>query len=240
MFKRYRKYLIALAIAVAGVVGVNAGTAAIAGLVGSIDSANALLVSSVAYTGTTVATGAIGSLQGSTDSGNALKVTFGSGQQFLSLGTGSSATINGTATTSTTAACTIADTTETVLWTYSLPAGALSANGRGLRITTWGTAGATANSKTIKVYFGATLLANAANALNGAAWRTTAVVLRSGAATQVANGDVVFGSWSAASHVAVTPAETMANAITIKMAGLNGVAAANDICFAGAIVETLN
>lgn len=239
MFKRYRKYLIALAIAVAGVVGVNAGTGAIAGLVGAIDSANALLVSSVAYTGTTVATGAIGALQGSTDSGNALKVTFGSGQQFLSLGTGSSAVINGTATVSTTSACTIADTNETVLWTYSLPAGALSANGRGVRVTAFGSFAATVNNKSAKLYFGSTLIGSLGAAVfNNTQWRMTMDVFRTGAATQVASG-VSAQNTSTFTNTAA-PTETMANAIVIKATGINGVAAASDICFTGAFVETIN
>lgn len=146
--------------------------------------------------------------------------------------------MDGTLTTSTTGACTIADTNETTLWTYTLPAGALSADGRGVRVTAWGTSGATANTKTGKLYFGAAVPTVVSMTSSGAAWRMTEIVLRTSATAQATWGEAIQSSASSA-YGAFTGSETMANAIVIKMTGQNGTAAANDICFSGVVVETI-
>lgn len=149
------------------------------------------------------------------------------------------AVINGTLTTSTTSTCTAANTTETDLWTYSLPAGALSADGRGVRITAFGTNAANANVKVVRGYFGGTSFVAQNAAANGVNWRVTYEILRSSATAQVLSG-IAFSSTGVGGPTAyATPAETMANAITIKVTGQNGTAAANDICVKGAIVETI-
>jgi hypothetical protein len=151
-------------------------------------------------------------------------------------------TINGTLTTSTTGACTIADTNETNLWTYNLPAGALSADGRGLRITAWGTVAATANNKTIKIYFGASSgISFDAVAANGGSWRGILEVLRSSATSQaILNfGNVRSAGIDTQTITSITGSETMANAVSIRVVGLNGTAAANDVCFVAGYIETI-
>lgn len=156
------------------------------------------------------------------------------------------AVINGTLTTNIASGCTVADTTETTLWTYSLPANALNANGRGVRITAWGTVGANADSKATKLYFGSTVIATRTSTDNDARWKMVGDVLRTAATTQLANGQFFIGgvgngTFTGASFnlVQTTPAETLANAITIKVTGTNGTGVANDICLAGAYVETI-
>jgi hypothetical protein len=143
-------------------------------------------------------------------------------------------------TTSTTQLGTGANTTETDLWTYSLPAGHLSINGHAVRVTTWGTFGANANTKNVRIYFGATVLGLFTTTANGLAWRASGMVLRSGASSQFGYADQAVDLGGSNTQVRLTtPAETMANAITIKITGQNGSAVANDIIFRAAIVESL-
>lgn len=148
------------------------------------------------------------------------------------------ATINGTLTTSTTSACTAANTTETALWTYSLPANSLNADGRGVRVTVAGVLGANANTKTVRAYFGGTVIASQSSSSSGSGWQLTYVVLRTGSATQIGAGAGFVGSAQVA-NAPSTPSADTTSAITIKVTGQNGTANANDICFKGAIVESL-
>jgi hypothetical protein len=143
---------------------------------------------------------------------------------------------------STTQAATIADTNETTLFTFSLPANTLSENGKGVRITAFGTYGATVNNKTIKVKFGATTIADTgAAAANGTAWHVIGTILRTGAATQLTSAVRMVGAFASGSGVSMptTPAEDTTAAIAIVVTGTNGTAAANDIVFRGAVVELL-
>ena len=146
---------------------------------------------------------------------------------------------SGVLTRSTTTAATIADTNETTLWTYDLPANVLSADGKGVRITAWGTTAATANTKTLRLYFGSGLSGVAHSfGFNNLDWELSAIVLRTGAAAQTFKEMALIDS-NTPNIVLGTLTENTAAVITIKMTGLNGTAAANDIVFKGAVVELL-
>jgi hypothetical protein len=141
---------------------------------------------------------------------------------------------------STTQAGTGANTDETDLWTYSLPANTLSANGKGVRIRIFGTYAGNGNTKTVRSKFGATSLTAVAGAPNDGMWRVDAVVIRTGASAQIGSADHADNAIGYRSASLTTPAEDTTGAITIKVTGTNGTANANDIVFRGAIVETLN
>jgi hypothetical protein len=141
---------------------------------------------------------------------------------------------------STTQAGTGANTDETTLWSYALPANTLSANGKGVRITVYGTTAANANTKTRKLYFGATAVANVGDANNNANWVFVAVVTRTGASAQISMAEINTAEGAAQRNTLTTPAEDTTGAITISVTGQNGTANADDIVFRGAIVETLN
>lgn len=149
------------------------------------------------------------------------------------------ATVTGTLTTAYTAVGTTAVTTEEDLWTYSLPAGALNADGRGVRIIAWGTFAANANNKTVKVYFGATNNSSASytTAPNGTLWKFTVDILRGSATTQF--GSSLFSAGGLSGTNIMAPTETLSGAVTIKVTGQNGTAVANDIVFRGGYVETI-
>lgn len=144
--------------------------------------------------------------------------------------------VGGMLTVSTTQSGTGADTAETDLWTYSLPANALSANNKGVRVTAWGSYGGNANSKTVKPYFGTALVANT-SASNGGSWKLVWEVLRTAASAQIAGVQFMNAVFSQVNFWSGTTAADTTAAITIKLTGQNGSASANDIVFRGAIVE---
>jgi hypothetical protein len=191
---------------------------------------------------------AIGNLPGKVDSNNQLVVALGSGSTLpndidVDAGTGTArAGVGGVLTVSTTSAQTGANTTETDLWTYSLPANTLSTDNYGVRISVTFTAAANANLKNFRLYFGATVVNDALGvSVGGGAGGTVllhATVLRRTATTETAAGFRGIAT-SVNAYPASTPAENTANAITIKATGQNGTASAGDIVFQSALVEFL-
>ncbi len=151
-------------------------------------------------------------------------------------------TPSGTIEINTTQVGTGANTTETDLWSYSLPANTLNADGRTLRVTVSGDNAANANAKTVRFYFGATsvFISNAATT-NPASWAATYLITRTGASAQLLLRAVsIYGAGAVvANPVTSTPAEVSSGAIVMKITGQNGIAAANDIVFKGALVEVV-
>ncbi len=154
-------------------------------------------------------------------------------------GSGSAGAIPAVANVNVTPVGTGNDVAETDLMTYTLPANALSANGRGVRITAWGTTLAAANAQTIKLKFGATTTTTISMAMGTQAWCIRGEILRTGAATQI--GNTLWGvGVSAFGTPACSPGENTANPIIIKVTGQNGVATVNGVQQTGFIVEMIN
>lgn len=142
-------------------------------------------------------------------------------------------------TSNSTSAGTIADTNETDLWSYTLPANSLTDNGRGVRISVLVTNAANANTKTTKLYVAGTNVLTSASltaAPNGTDYVATFTVIRTGAATQIGYGIHGLGTTFQAKSNLVLAGDTAAG-IIIKVSGQNGTAAANDIVFKHASVE---
>lgn len=132
-----------------------------------------------------------------------------------------------------------ANTTATDLQSYTLPAGFITATRPGLRIRAWGATGATANNKTITLNFGATAytIASAA-ALNNVTWSATLEIWRTAAATQRIFGTGYQGTTNIAmAYTAGT--DDFSTALTIRVIGTNGTAAANDILCYGMVGEVI-
>ena len=129
-------------------------------------------------------------------------------------------------------------TNETDLKTYALSAGILSTNGDTIRITVTGITAANTNTKTLKVYFGATVVVNAnITAADDLHWKLWAEITRTAAATQIACGTLdTHGSGSLFTTSA--PTETLSGAITVKMTGQSNTAS-NDITAKNWSVEFL-
>ena len=162
------------------------------------------------------------------------------GRFLLPMGTGTGeAPAIGTANVNTTAVGNVGAGTDDLM-TYSHPANSLSAVGKGVRITAWGTAANNANAKTVTLAYGATTLVSTALTISQAGtWSITAIVIATGGSTQEAFATLNQGG--AATLVDVertTPGETLTGAVTIKCTGT--ATTTNDIVQEGLVVEMLN
>lgn len=114
-------------------------------------------------------------------------------------------------------------TGEDNLITFALPGNVLYTNNDGFRFVMAGTFAANANNKQVRAYFGATIIGNTGViAHNGGAWRIEGEVLRTGATAQISNTIITYttaAGVSTAGTMYATPAETLANAITLKATG---------------------
>jgi len=123
---------------------------------------------------------------------------------------------------------TAAGTTEQTLASYSLPANTMNRNGQRLKLRAWGTTAANGNTKTVKLYFGASSVSLGALATNNKNWYVEAEVVRTGAAAQF-----FFGNGQT-DTTAITPTFTsgtddFTTALTLKVTGTDGTDSAGDI-----------
>lgn len=143
-----------------------------------------------------------------------------------------------------TQAGTPASTVETTLSTnFTLPANALTTTtgrGRMLRVTAWGTTAANASNKTIRLYFGATVLITDSSGFNNISWLITGTVLQKAGSNQEGIGMFLQGASPNGRITRSAPAESPAGTIVVKLTGQNNVATANDILQTGGMIEILN
>jgi hypothetical protein len=134
-----------------------------------------------------------------------------------------------------------ADAVEKDLITYALPADSLSATGKGIRVRVWGITDATSEAKTIKLYFGATVvIANAVTAApESKTWEFEALVFRTGVNTQDAIGKGIVDVLPEAATY-TSPTETDSGSITIKVTGQGSSTVANEVVAKGMLVEFIN
>ena len=150
------------------------------------------------------------------------------------------ATIGGVAHVNTTPAATTG-TTEQILATYTLPANALSANGKGVRITAYWSTAANANSKTYQLRFGGiggTVLGGTTTTANNLGTRVVAELFATGTNTQKAFSQTNTGTVAPSITIGTVAATTSA-AIDIVATGTTPTAA-GDVTFQGMLVEFMN
>jgi len=131
---------------------------------------------------------------------------------------------------STTQGETTATLSEENLISYTLPASSLDSTNRGLRIKAAGTTATNNNTKTIRLYFGSTVVMsnNLTVQPNATGWEFEAEVFRTSATTQkcIARG-TVGSAQQTTTYTGV--GETLANALTIKITGQNDISQATEI-----------
>jgi hypothetical protein len=156
-------------------------------------------------------------------------------------GTGSDiAHVGGPIFASTTAVGTDADTAEKDLISKTVAANTMVVANQGLKITAWGQTGPNADNKTIRLYFGATVIAIAGPfGYNNADWMIEAYVYRTGAATQDCVGKIDLHN-TAPTVTVVTAAETLSGTVVVKVTGQNGVATLNDVICDGMKVSYIS
>lgn len=131
---------------------------------------------------------------------------------------------------------------EDTLMTYTMPAATLATNGQAVKVLAWGKTASNANAKTLKAYFGATQVLGGSGAVLATSeaghWLCGFVVMRSAATTQRATAQAVCGPEATQVTVCVggvsQPAETLANAVVIKLTGT--ATADNDITQEGMLI----
>jgi len=141
-------------------------------------------------------------------------------------------------------AITGANTTETDLATYTMPAGAMSNsvsgvnNTSGVHVYAWGTTAANGNTKTIRLKFdGTTLKSNSVTtAPNGADWLIDLHLHRYDATNQTGIVKMWVSTNDQGTNV-LSPTATLANAIIIKVTGQNGTSSSGDISLRGFCVD---
>lgn len=129
-------------------------------------------------------------------------------------------------------------TAETDLMTYSLPASTMGTDNDYLDVEAWGEFTAAASNKTVKMYFGSTVIFNTtALAFGSGAWRLKATIVRGSSSSQatitVFSGDTALVTTTAQVGA---PGETMSGAITIKCTGQSS-AASDEVFQEGFIVK---
>jgi hypothetical protein len=134
-----------------------------------------------------------------------------------------------------------ANTNETDLQAYTLPANTLDIVSRGVRVTAWGSYGANANGKTIRLYFGTgnVIMNSTALTQNGTGWWVEAEIYKTGTNTQCHWGNIIAGN-SVPGTQSGTDAQTDSAGILIKVTGQNSTATANDVVCRGMSVKMIN
>jgi hypothetical protein len=145
-----------------------------------------------------------------------------------------------------TTAATGANTTETDLASYTLPAGAMNSSISGVdsyvgvHIRAWGTTAANANTKTIRLKFdGTTIDSNSiTTAPNNQDWVIDTYLHRLDSTNQ--KGMTRFDVAAVTQGVnAISPTATLSNSIIIKVTGQNGTSSSGDISLRGFCVDGL-
>lgn len=143
-----------------------------------------------------------------------------------------------------TLAGTPANTSETTLFTYTLPASTLSTDGWFVRIFAWGKFAANANTKRVKLKIGSTtILDSTADAFSNVEniWQINAYIVRRAAGNQ----DVISEITSTATNTIANPktakgfvesTENLNSALAITITGTNGTASASDIRYEGSLI----
>lgn len=144
--------------------------------------------------------------------------------------------VEGLIAAATTAVATGTGTTEQTLQTITVAPNTLAAVGQSLRIRAWGVTGATANNKTMKLYFGASVITTPTAATNAKGWYLELNVLKTGASTQAVIGTGIVDT------TAVTPynnagTDTDTAGVVVKLTGTDGTSAAADITCNAMIIE---
>lgn len=140
------------------------------------------------------------------------------------------------------AAATTAVTTEETLFTYSLPANYLANAGDAVRVECSAATGATANNKTLRLYFGSAVVSTGAVAANAQNLYLNYTVTRGASASAQAFAAGGVGGTNSATLVAqvnTAATEDLTAAVTIRCTGQNGTAAAGDISAKSMIVEAI-
>lgn len=132
-------------------------------------------------------------------------------------------------------------TSETDLGTYTVLANSLrAAAGKVVRLTAWGKLAANGNTKTVKLYFGGTVVATlAAAATNDKDWVLEATIIQGASGAQTAVGRLYLEGAANELIFVTTPSETETANFIVKVTG-ESATSGDDILQKGFLVEFMN
>lgn len=134
-----------------------------------------------------------------------------------------------------------ADTTEDTLFTATLDQNALNVNGRAVSIKVFGSLANNAHTKTLRVYFGSSVVWTPINGTGAAVgFAATLFVWRSGTKVQIASGEGAVNATALPTPSPIAGVEDDTLGIVIKVTGQTATAAANDIVCNGMIISGFN
>lgn len=149
------------------------------------------------------------------------------------------ATPSGILNTRSTLVGTAADTNETDVFTYTIPANTINTDGQIVRLVAEGSFGNDANNKTLKAYWNGTAIATFGPTASTASWRIELTVIRSSSSNAKCKAFAVYSTTTGTGgNLAVTSDFT--TALIIKVTGTNGTALAHDVDCDFGRVEMLN
>lgn len=131
-----------------------------------------------------------------------------------------------------------ATTVETTLQTYTVAPNLLAAGGDSMRVTCWGQFNGSAATKTVRLYFGASVVTASAATTSSGGWQLTQVVTRKSATTQGYTGQGIANA-TVAPGVGIDGAETLTAAVLVKCTGQSSVSELNAVTANGMVVEAL-
>lgn len=127
---------------------------------------------------------------------------------------------------------------ETDLATTTLNASAMAVN-RNIRITAWGDTANNGNAKTLKMYFGTTVIfSRSMTTLAANNWSIVAIVNGTGTNTQQYSVQYIFDGTTVVGPSHGTATETVSSSVVIKMTG--AATSSSDIRQFGMLVEYIN
>lgn len=135
-----------------------------------------------------------------------------------------------------------ADTTDDILFSYTLPPNSLDAAGRALIIDAFGDFAANTHNKTVKIFFGASLVfTSGVQTGNGVGWWARLLVTKTGASAQIGVGTGAAGTTVFAVPLALIGSEVDTSAIVIKVTGASPTTgAAADVLGHGMLTRFIN
>lgn len=133
------------------------------------------------------------------------------------------------------------DTTEDLLQSFTLPANCFDQAGRGVQIVAFGSLANNAHSKTVKLYFGSSIvLSSGASTGANIGWCLELDVWKVGSNAQIAFGQPIVGTTHGGVTLPLAGTETDGSGILIKCTGQTGTAAANDVVLNGLSIFVMN
>lgn len=124
---------------------------------------------------------------------------------------------------------------ETVLKAYTLVSNTLNADGKALRVTSWGITAANANAKTIRLRLGAVNIASITGTFNNLPWFSQHVIAREAVAAQRSSGAFTVGT--SLNVNSALPAANLATSVVIDITGEG--AGTDDVILQGMMIEVI-